>query len=111
MSSVGVVSPLAELQSSRDRNLELLDSIRQAVFHSGWSDPAILRLMAIPLMYSTWENTFTLGLSLCLRYHLTNYRRARDCPPKARAFWLRKASFYQSFIGTMRNLLPVERRA
>ena len=68
-----------------------------------------LRLMAVPMLYSVWERAFSNWTAICLRVVQDNYPRAIDCPPKTRAYWLRKADFFKSFVSSVRDILELER--
>lgn len=98
-----------EIIYSRDREcLATLTRIR-ALVGEVTSDPEMLRLMATPMLYSMWERMFLLCTSICLRVIQREYERASDCPASARAFWLRKADFFKSFVTSMRDLMELER--
>lgn len=94
---------------SRDKEcLATLDRIRALVGQES-SDPEMLRLMATPMLYSVWERIFSLCTSTCLKVIEKEYERAAECPASARAFWLRKASFFKSFVSSVRDLMELER--
>lgn len=98
-----------EVIFSRDKEcLATLSRIRTLVGEVT-SDPDMLRLMATPMLYSVWERMFSLCTSICLRVIQREYERASDCPASARAFWLRKADFFKSFVASVRDLVELER--
>ncbi|WP_454004164.1 HEPN domain-containing protein [Alcaligenes sp. Marseille-Q7550] len=71
--------------------------------------PEAVRLMAVPMLYSVWERCFSIWTSLCLKSIRESTARAVDCPPEIRAFWLRKADFFKSFIDIVRDVIELER--
>ncbi|WP_417251928.1 MAE_28990/MAE_18760 family HEPN-like nuclease [Castellaniella sp.] len=98
-----------QIYFSRDKEcLATLTRIR-ALVEEKTSDPEMLRLMATPMLYSVWERVFSLCTSTCLRVIENEYERAAECPASARAFWLRKASFFKSFVSSVRDLMELER--
>lgn len=98
-----------EIFFSRDKEcLDALSRIRTLV-GEGSSDPEMLRLIATPMLYSVWERIFSLCTSICLRVIQREYERASECPASARAFWLRKADFFKSFVSSVRDLMELER--
>lgn len=98
-----------EINFSRDKEcLATLARIRVLVGEVT-SDSEMLRLMATPMLYSVWERVFSLCTSICLRVIQREYERAAECPASARAFWLRKADFFKSFVSSVRDLMELER--
>lgn len=98
-----------EVYFSRDKEcLATLVRVRTLVSEAS-SDPEMLRLMATPMLYSVWERVFSLCTSICLRVIQQEYERAAECPASARAFWLRKADFFKSFVSSVRDLMELER--
>lgn len=71
--------------------------------------PETLRLMSVPILYSVWERAFSNWTAICLRVVQDSYLRAVDCPAKTRAYWLRKADFFKSFVDSVRDVLELER--
>lgn len=72
-------------------------------------DPEIKRLMVVPILYSVWERAFSVWTAICLKVAQHQYTTARDCPPALRAFWLRKADFFKSFVDSVRDVMELER--
>lgn len=98
-----------EVHFSRDKEcLATLARIR-VLMEEVTSDPEMLRLMATPMLYSVWERVFSLCTSICLRVIQREYEQAAECPASARAFWLRKADFFKSFVSSVRDLVELER--
>ena len=71
--------------------------------------PETLRLMTVPILYSVWERAFSNWTTICLKVVQDNYLKAIDCPPKTRAYWLRKADFFKSFVNSVRDVMELER--
>ena len=68
----------------------------------GVKDPSgnrevIFRLLAMPIIYSAWERTFTISLSVLLRIVREYSKTAGELSPNLQALWLQKASFFTSF--------------
>lgn len=81
----------------------------QAITSSDCVEAETVRLMAVPMLYSVWERCFSVWTSICLRSIRESTSRAIDCPPEIRAFWLRKADFFKSFIDIIRDVMELER--
>lgn len=100
---------VSEVVFVRDQEcLPMLNNLR-AVAATGMPHPETVRLMVIPMLYSVWERCFSVWTSICLKVLRESHDRAGDCPPQVRAFWLRKADFFRSFVDTMRDVLELER--
>lgn len=98
-----------EIFFSRDKEcLAVLGRIRTLIVDVK-SDPEMLRLLATPMLYSVWERIFSLCTSISLRVVQQEYERALDCPASTRAFWLRKADFFKSFVDSVRDIMELER--
>lgn len=69
----------------------------------------MLRLMSVPILYSVWERAFSNWTAICLRVVQGSYSKAIDCPARTRAYWLRKADFFRSFVDSIRDVLELER--
>ncbi len=99
----------SEIVSVRDSEcIETISRIRD-LLASETTQPETLRLMTIPILYSVWERAFSNWTAICLRVVQDNYFRAIDCPAKTRAYWLRKADFFKSFVDSIRDVLELER--
>ncbi|WP_158618443.1 MAE_28990/MAE_18760 family HEPN-like nuclease [Candidimonas sp. SYP-B2681] len=100
---------VAEVTFTRDNDcLPVLENLR-SLLSDQISERDTLRLMAVPMLYSVWERCFSLWTSICLKIIRDNHIRAADCPPQLRAYWLRKAGFFKSFIDTIRDVVELER--
>lgn len=99
----------AEIVAVRDQEcLATIASVRQLLL-SDVAEPETLRLMTVPILYSVWERAFSGWTAICLRVVQENYARAIDCPAKTRAYWLRKADFFRSFVDSVRDVMELER--
>lgn len=98
-----------EIATVRDQEcLATIASVRQ-LLASDVAEPEMLRLMSVPILYSVWERAFSGWTAICLRVVQENYPRAIDCPAKTRAYWLRKADFFKSFVDSVRDVMELER--
>lgn len=98
-----------EIAFVRDKEcLATISSVRQ-LLSSDVTEPETLRLMVVPILYSVWERAFSGWTAICLRVVQDNYSKAIDCPAKTRAYWLRKADFFKSFVDSMRDVMELER--
>ena len=99
----------AEIIAVRDQEcLATIANVRSLLL-SEVTEPEMLRLMSVPILYSVWERAFSGWTAICLRVVQENYPRAIDCPAKTRAYWLRKADFFKSFIASVRDVMELER--
>ncbi|AEA71625.1 Hypothetical protein PSEBR_m1620 [Pseudomonas brassicacearum subsp. brassicacearum NFM421] len=88
--------------------LPILNHVR-AVLSEQQPYPETVRLMAVPMLYSVWERSFSVWTSICLKSIRESTIKAIDCSPEIRAFWLRKADFFKSFIDIIRDVMELER--
>lgn len=99
----------AEIVAVRDQEcLATIASVRNLLL-SNVAEPETLRLMSVPILYSMWERAFSGWTAICLRVVQENYPRAIDCPARTRAYWLRKADFFKSFVDSVRDVMELER--
>lgn len=56
------------------------------------------RLMAVPMLYASWERCFTMCHSIALRVIRDMTKAAMDLNGPQRAIWLFQTPFYQSYI-------------
>ncbi|WP_460104205.1 hypothetical protein [Pseudomonas sp. S2_D10] len=107
MSSISDYIP--EVVYVRDSEcLPIIQNVR-AIINADVINADTIRLMAVPMLYSVWERCFSVWTSICLRSIRENTSRAMDCPPEIRAFWLRKADFFKSFVDVIRDVMELER--
>lgn len=99
----------SEIASVRDNECVATIAKIRELLASEVVQPETLRLMSVPILYSVWERAFSNWTAICLRVVQDNYLRAIDCPAKTRAYWLRKADFFKSFVDSIRDVLELER--
>lgn len=100
---------ISEVVYVRDNEcLAMVTRVREVV-EAEAVHPEAVRLMAVPMLYSVWERCFSVWTSICLKSIRESTARAIDCPPEIRAFWLRKADFFKSFIDIIRDVMELER--
>lgn len=99
----------SEIAFVRDR--ECLDAIAKirTLLQSVAVEPEMLRLMTVPMLYSVWERAFSSWTAICLKVIQECSASAKDCPPLARAYWLRKADFFRSFVDSMRDVMELDK--
>lgn len=99
----------AEIIFVRDK--ECLDATQRirSLLQTVTAETEMLRLMAVPMLYSVWERAFSSWTAICLKVIQECNAAAKDCPPAARAYWLRKADFFRSFIDSMRDVLELDK--
>ena len=99
----------AEIIYVRDKEcLDVIDKIRR-IIRDGTVETEMLRLMAIPMLYSVWERAFSSWTAISLKVIQECSAAASDCPPAARAYWLRKADFFRRFVDTMRDVMELDK--
>lgn len=100
---------ISEIQFVRDA--ECLSTIRsiRALLAATNVEEEMIRLMSVPMLYSVWERAFSNWTAISLRVLREVYSTAAACPPQSRAFWLRKASFFKSFVDAVRDVVELER--
>lgn len=109
MDSVRASALKAEIVYVRDKEcLDAIDRVRN-LLQSVCVETDMLRLMAVPMLYSVWERAFSSWTAICLKVIQECSTAASDCPPSARAYWLRKADFFRSFVDTMRDVMELDR--
>lgn len=100
---------IKEIEFVRDNEcLSTIKSIRTLLAATN-VEGEMLRLMSVPMLYSVWERAFSNWTAISLRVLSQIYSTAASCPPQSRAFWLRKASFFKSFVDAVRDVVELER--
>jgi hypothetical protein len=61
------------------------------------------RLLATPILYSTWERCFTLCHAIALRLIRDITTKAGDLSAQQRTVWLLKSSFYNSLVDQLKD--------
>ncbi|MDZ4286041.1 MAG: MAE_28990/MAE_18760 family HEPN-like nuclease, partial [Candidatus Sungbacteria bacterium] len=64
--------------------------------------------MAVPLIYSCWEGFFKTATTKCLIVIRDKNLQAKDATPQQRALWLKRASFFNSYIDMLRNVMDLD---
>lgn len=72
------------------------------------SHAELIRLMAVPLIYSCWEGFFKTATAKCLITIRDQNECAKDATAQQRAAWLKKASFFKSYVDMLRNLMELD---
>lgn len=71
----------------------------------------LIRLMAIPLIYACWEGFFKTATAKCLIVIRDQNHQAKNATAHQRAAWLKKASFFKSYVDMLRNLMELDAEA
>lgn len=98
-----------EVEFVRDQEcLQTIESVKR-LLAAGSVEIDTLRLMSVPMLYSVWERAFSNWTAISLRVVRDIHETAAHCPPQTRAFWLRKADFFKSFVDAVRDVVELER--
>lgn len=71
----------------------------------------LVRLMAIPMVYSCWEGFFKTATTKCLIVIRDGNVQAKDATAHQRAAWLKKANFFKSYVDLLRNVMELDAEA
>lgn len=105
MRSITRTDARAELRGSRDSHLEILREIKKRAVDDNLHRDKYLHLMAIPVVYATWEGYFKTAMGVCFkRVHSPN-QRPRVLDHKFSTLWLQKESFVSTFLQQLLNAM------
>lgn len=101
-----------ELDKTKVESLEFLDSIKQINTFIGQSNEPekeeMFRIIAIPMIYSSWEGFFTETMSVCLNSLKLSDREAFKYSSEIRALWLQKEPFFSQYIDMIKNIYDID---
>lgn len=98
------LSAIEEIKSLKTECLTLLRELKDfCPPDSNQRFPDTFRLIATPMLYSTWERCFTLCHAVGLRLVREMSATCNALDPPQKAAWLLGAPFYQSFTSRNRN--------
>jgi hypothetical protein len=103
---------IKELQDSLNfehdsQYLAVLDSLA-TLMEVKTTHAELIRLMAVPLIYSCWEGFFKTATAKCLIVIRDYNLHAKDATAQQRAVWLKKAPFFTSYVDMIRNLMELD---
>ena len=99
-----VTNAIAEIEHVKHECSTFLSDMRHSSPNPpGTAFPDIFRLMAVPMLYSTWERCFTLCHAVSLRLLRQISSQPNSLAPTERALWLMKAPCYQSLVQNLLN--------
>lgn len=68
----------------------------------------LIRLMAVPLIYSCWEGFFKTATAKCFIVVRDFNERAADASAQQRASWLKRAPFFMKYVELIRNMMELD---
>ena len=93
-------TPLAsvEVMFISNESLNLISAVEGCVKDRAVKDKEIVRLMALPMLYSAWERFFHLGTAICIKSIQVSAIPCGAHPSSLRSLLILKEKFFMSFL-------------